>query len=414
LHFSVLVDAGVQGVTIRDMDIKNAGFGPLIKPAIGPNANAIARQISVHGLNIRGSGTTADVGVSIDGNTESSIVFGNLISDLQRTDSVRPAHAYALAGLDGGGGPTADSRNNLFGFSAVYNVAGNVLHVEDQNPGTVSIGLLGLNIERGIEGVNDGVPYLQSHIGHSFAAWSLYAVDVVGTGSSRMQNYAFILMDGTNSTVASGPNVRINQQATRDINYIGNMHYDLTGDGIESTAEGRVHLAFNAWDTVSGAAIKGRATISATRGLLVHSTNSFRDVGSVVDKATAANIMGDRVSAPVMVIANIETEDVAFYAERPGFVTKVTRTLDDTIPPNGLNPNFIVLRRNSAGTETTIITNSVPRAMAAGNVTAWTAEHIQIVNNSFEAGDLILVQCDGTGVANNRSAFIEIEFFYYN
>ncbi|NBT33498.1 MAG: hypothetical protein EBT13_16805 [Rhodobacteraceae bacterium] len=328
----------------------------------------------------------------------------------QRTDNVRPFHAFAAAGLYGGGGPTADSRNIGFSLNAVYNIAGTILHIEDATPGVIALGNMGQAFETGIEIVNDAIPYLQAYGFNSFSGWTTYAIDNVGSGSSQQISFTFNLFDGAGSTVASGPNIRINQQATRDINYVGNHHRNFTGDGMEVTADGRVHVAYNSWDTISGNAFLARSG-TTTRGLQVHSNNSFRSVGGIISKSVSASLMGDQHRHGV-VIGSVAHEEVLLHAKKPGFLVKVVRAMDETVL-SGTNGQFTVLKRTSGGTETTLLTNSIPNAFAAYNVTEWGAEHAQILVHTWDAGDMIILRSDGASAAA-RSASVQIEYFEYN
>ena len=413
--FGVLVEpgaAGVSGVSLRDMDIETSGFAVLFKDI--SLLGGLFRGVSVQGLNIHGGATTADVGVSFDGNTESASIVGNIVTNIQRDDSApRKAHAFAVAGLAGGGGPTADSANLTFVANAVYDIAGNFLHVEDLSPGVISVANVAKKIDRGLEVINDAVPQLQSHIANSFAQWTSNAIYVAGTGSSRMMNFCFNLMDGALSTAVTA-HVRLNQIATRAINYLGNHHANMVGDVMEVTADGTVFVDYNAFDTVTGYAIVGRST-STTRGLRVGSHNSFDAITSgIIQKAQAANVMGDQIATSFL-ISNIAATEVLFHAKRAAYLSKVTVTHDDTPLSSMVNSLFSVIKRNAAGTETLLISNFIQHASAAYAVLEWTAENIQIVVNTWSSGDVILLRCDGAGsAANNRSATVQIEFFEYN
>lgn len=412
--FTLLVEPGASGFTgfrLADMDIESAGFSVLFKDI--SLLNGIMRNISVTGLNIHGGADTADVGVSFDGNTENAVVIGNLVSDLQRNDSApRKAHAFAVAGLAGGGGPTADSMNIALVANAVLDVDGNVFHIEDDSPGFVTVANVAKIFHRGVEIVNDAVPHLQAHIANSFSGWTANAIYMAGAGSSRMIVYAFNLMDGTGST-ADVAHVRLNQRATRDIVYIANMHYNLTGDAVETTAENGVVIDLNTFDTVTGAAIVGKATITDGRGVLIGNYNSFRDVGSVLNKANSANIMGASVTAPVLVISNLDTEEMLLHAERKGYLTKVTLVHDDTPLSGQVNATFAIVKRDPAGAETTLFDNSIRHAALANEKDEWGPENVQITTHTWDAGDVILARCIKGGAPNSRSASVQIEYFSY-
>lgn len=411
--FTLLVEpgaAGVVGVAIDGMDIESDGFSVLFKDI--SVLNGLMEAVRVAGNNIRGDAATTDVGVSFDGNTVGATVYGNLFTNILRNDAApRFAHAMAVAGLAGGGGPTADSKGLMFIGNVALRINGNVLHVEDLSPGVGAIGNVGIDIDRGIEIVNDAVPSNQVYIGQFFQKWARNAIYNAGTGSSRAMIFAFNMMDGTDS-VADVAHVRINQTATGGIGYIGNLHINMTGDAVETTAENGLNLAHNVFEDVTGAAIVGKAT-AAKRGVLVDNWQTFRNVGAILDKAKSANLIGGVFSHPVLMISNLNTEEVLLHAEVPGYLMKVTVTHDDTPLSGQVNATFAIVKRTPAGAETILFDNSIRHAALANEIDEWGPENVQITTHTWDAGDVILARCIAGGSPNTRSASVQIEYFHY-
>lgn len=413
--FGVTVDKGISGFFIQNMDIQSAGFSVLIKPSTGLGGTA-SNGIAT-GNNIRGSAATADLGISADGDTRNFLAHGNIITDLQRSDGAgRYAHALTSAGNDGDI-PVADNENILFALNVVDDINGNGAHFEDDTPRQGTAFNLINDVRNGIEiTTGDGViAQMHYHIGNMVSGFDVCAFYCAGTVSSKLMAVAFNIWDGTGKTQTTA-GVRINQLATRDIFYLGNIHYNFANDGIESTAEGRVHIDYNAFESITGNALVGKASASS-RGLLIGSHNTFQTVGGIIDTANAANVMGDQNITTGTLLANVAAEQIVMVAPRSGYVTAVTRFYPGAAQSTSAGYNqavFTLLKRASGGTETTILTNSIERAPAQYNTTRWGCESNQIVNHTFAAGDMIIFRSDGSGGLSARTIQLQIEWFYYN
>lgn len=407
--FGVLLDAAIDGYRIQDMNAESDGWIVYAKTSLGTGGyvdNGIVSGMSIHGLT-----DLAKIGIGWDGDARNGLAYGNIIRDLQRNDaSGRPAHAYAIAG-EAGDIPVNNCESILVALSVIDDVNGNGAHFEDANSRTGSAFLLMRNVQRGIEVINDNVPYLQYHIGHMIGGWSLYAIDNVGTGHSEQMTWADMLIDGA-GLAQVGPAMRVNQSDTNGIVF-DRMHIrNLPDDGLECTAQGRVTIDHSTFFSVSGNALVGRATAPVGRGLYVTSRNSFQTVGAIIEKANSANLMGDQV-ASAFLVSDVAHTEIMLHAKRPGFLSKVTLTVDDTVFASGANAVFSIIKRTSAGVETVMIDNTIPRGNAAYQASEWTAENVQITAHEWATGDLILAQCDGTG-GTSRSATVQIEYFEYN
>ena len=406
--FTFLLGAN-NGLIAKDINIDSPAFSFLVKPSL--MSGGFAQNMLITNNIVNGVGVNTDVGISIDGDTKNTVVSNNIVKNIQRVDDVRLGHAFPVAG-NNDDIPIEDCTNLIHALNSAH-VAGTLYHVEDDCSNLVVIANNAENVETGIEIINDHVPNSHQYA-YNNIQFTEYAIDCAGTGNSKNIGFSFNNFDGSLATQTTF-GVRINQLTTKNINYIGNMHKDFSDKGLEITAQGLFSIAYNVFDTIAGVVFTGSGSGSineGNRGVIIESNNKFLDSGPIYDKLLCKNFMGDQNVVSDSVNANTAEDKVMFVAQRDGVVTAFTRVLE-SVGGGGTITGAFTVSKVTAGVKTTIITNSIPRTGLQYEAFTWGMEHVQILDNDFARGDVIVIETDGLADASTL-ARIQMEFFYYN
>tara|TARA_R110000772_G_scaffold213821_1_gene324387 strand:+ start:1472 stop:3475 length:2004 start_codon:yes stop_codon:yes gene_type:complete len=393
------------------INLNSTGLGTLTGAKFVSSPIAVENGV-ISGNHVLGVSTTADVGISLDGDVRNVVGIGNLVENFQRSDNARPAHSIAVAGGDGDDIAYAKSENIMFIGNAASDIAGNAFHLEDNCPLVSYSFNISDDVKKMIEIVNDDVPTLGNYIGNHVSNFTEYAIDSVGIGHSSKMNFVFNLMDGSDTTQTGLFATRIGQLATENINHIGNMYYDLTTGAIQVTADGPTTHAYNVFDTVGGDAITGRPN-TTSRAMMIESNNKFKSIsGSIVNKANSANIIGDREQVSPTLDASVAETYTYCIAQRAGWITGVTRVLVSSGGGGAVNGTFVV-EKVTGTTAVTVLSNTIGRFAAEHDVFLWGSEHTSILANDFAKGDILRIRNTGAADAVTMYA-VQIEYFYYN
>lgn len=433
-------EGAVNGFVFSGLDIRPSGFGLSIKS--GNGTGGWVENGVVMDLKVIGGDTTADVGVTVDGDARNIVFVGGLIKNIQRSDGGgNDGHGFAIAGDAGDAATTNDAENILILGYVFDDINGEVIHIEDAIKRAGLSFCVARNTPRGIEVTNDNVPSGLQFVGNHFAGMTEYFATFAGTGSTENVNLSYSVFDGDGATPTVAYAARVNQNDTKNFNLDRIMFLNMThtGGAFYSNAKGPFQLRGLIFDgvtndcitldeddavaVISGSTFNNSGTGIVTtstarnspddlRGVLVKSDNTFEAVTNVVEKANAAGVIGDqRVMSPVL-DSDDASNTIMFVAQRKGYLTGVTRLLA-AAGGSGASNSTVTLYKTNSGGSTALWSGSIPRTGSQYDAFLWGAENSAITDNTFAAGDVIRLACDG--VENASTLFhIQLDFFYYN